>query len=275
MRTAGKIIAVAAIAGLGLAGCTLPSGNPVTVPTTAPPVTVPPGSPVGFNAARTAFNLPFGLGVLPADELALAKSDPAYAAGLANVNDWRNSTENLVPSMMGSGPILPMAPTWYYVGTTTGSAAAVVDAKNGEIGWNASVVANLGIGQALNAVVHTNPPAIAAHGLHLINTGAVQDWVGTQGGGADFVTPSNLEIQAAPVGNLDAKGVATSAFCTPMPNAFIDSSGQVTVPLGASAITAGPSTVFALAESVAAIAEEPDMNVILYDEGVASCAAFK
>ena len=47
---------------------------------------------VGFNAARTAFTLPRGLGLLPEPNLALAKANPAYAAGLANVNDWRKIT---------------------------------------------------------------------------------------------------------------------------------------------------------------------------------------
>ncbi len=43
---------------------------------------------VGFNAARTAFTLPNNLGLLPGPNLALAKADPVYAAGLANAQDW-------------------------------------------------------------------------------------------------------------------------------------------------------------------------------------------
>jgi hypothetical protein len=52
--------------------------------TSAPKSTVP----VGFNSSKTAFVLPYKLGNLPAGELAFAKSDPAYAAGLLNKRDW-------------------------------------------------------------------------------------------------------------------------------------------------------------------------------------------
>jgi len=47
---------------------------------------------VGFNATRTEFTLPNNLGLLPGPNLALAKANPAYAAGLANANDWREIT---------------------------------------------------------------------------------------------------------------------------------------------------------------------------------------
>ena len=47
---------------------------------------------VGFNATKTAFTLPNNLGLLPGPNLALAKANPAYAAGLANGNDWRKIT---------------------------------------------------------------------------------------------------------------------------------------------------------------------------------------
>ena len=43
---------------------------------------------VGFNAAKTEFVLPYKLGYLPVPELALAKADSAYAAGLVNAQDW-------------------------------------------------------------------------------------------------------------------------------------------------------------------------------------------
>ena len=46
----------------------------------------------GFNGTRTEFTLPNNLGLLPGPNLALAKADPAYAAGLANANDWRKIT---------------------------------------------------------------------------------------------------------------------------------------------------------------------------------------
>jgi hypothetical protein len=43
---------------------------------------------VGFNATRTEFTLPINLGLLPGPNLHLAKANPAYAASLANAQDW-------------------------------------------------------------------------------------------------------------------------------------------------------------------------------------------
>jgi len=95
---------------------------------------------VGFNAAQTEFTLPHGLGLLPGPNLALANADPAYAAGLANPQDWGTievrmgqSTTDLKPSLF-----------WEYVGSpgtpvgagTYSSENVYIEVKDGTpVGW--------------------------------------------------------------------------------------------------------------------------------------------
>ena len=68
---------------------------------------------VGFNAARTAFTLPNNLGLLPGPNLALAKANPAYAAGLANAQDWTTITVRYGQSTTD----LKSALFWTFVGS--------------------------------------------------------------------------------------------------------------------------------------------------------------
>lgn len=61
----------------------IPATKPVTIP-------MPPANaPVGFNASKTAFVLPHHLGYLPGPDLALARTNSSYAAGLADLSDWK------------------------------------------------------------------------------------------------------------------------------------------------------------------------------------------
>ena len=272
MRPTAKLLAGGAISALGLAACSVSNGNSATT-TTVPPVTMPANSPAGFNAAHTAFNLPFKLGVLPADELALAKADPAYAAGLAKPNDWMRSNENLFAPTGSNAELATRAPTWYYVGSTSGSeSAAVVDVKNTEMGWNATIVAIYN--PASMSVVHSSPIAIDARGLHAIVSSASFAASALPANSLVLVAPSNLEIQAAPVGTLQVRATAMPAFCVPMPYAWVYE-GKLANQSGMPAMNAGPSTVFAGPNVTASPSSPlPGGEVGLYDEGVASCANF-
>ena len=100
MKIRTKVVLAVGVAGLSLAACTPPVlkvggryliGSPSTTTTLVPPK----NAPVGFNAARTEFVLPYNLGYLPAPELALAKVDPAYASGLADAGDWMQAQVGL------------------------------------------------------------------------------------------------------------------------------------------------------------------------------------
>ena len=67
------------------------------------------------TTARTAtavFELPHGLGILPASELKLAEANPGYAAGLDSPKDWRRIT---VRTGRSTGD-LKQGVFWEYVG---------------------------------------------------------------------------------------------------------------------------------------------------------------
>ena len=273
------MIIAAAISALGLAACGA-SGAKVssaTATTGAISTLAAKDSPVGFNAGRTAFNLPFKLGLLPPDELALAKSDPAYAAGLANVHDWVRSSEQLI-STKGPGAKPPTEePRWYYVGAATGPAApmAAVDVKNTAAGWNA-IIASI-YGPKSLKVLHSSAVPISDSTLHVLISAATRFAKGAiPPSGYQLVAPGNLEIQAAPVGFLNSgASVKDRAFCVPMPYAYL-AGGKAVTPNGMPVMTAGPSTVFALSVPSAGPATQPaGANPSFYDQGVSSCAAFK
>ncbi len=278
MRPAAvKVLAAAAISALGPAACGA-SGAKVSSATTvaANGTLAAENSPVGFNAAKTAFNLPHKLGLLPVDELALAKADPAYAAGLANVGDWVRSREKLISTSGSAAHPATQSPTWYYVGTTTGSgSSAVVDVKNTEMGWNSIIVSFYGA-KSLKVLRSTPLPISAASLNVLISTAAHFAKGAVPGGGYQLVAPGNLEIQAAPVGFLYiGVSVEDPAFCVPMPYAYL-ASHKVATPNGMPVMTAGPSTVFAASiPSAGPPAIGTTSSATLYDQGVASCAAFK
>ena len=196
-------------------------------PAPQPPV----NAPIGFNAARTAFVLPYHLGYLPAPELALAKSDPAYAAGLANLGDWRHSH-----------------PFWFYsppYGGEPGSGWAV---KYSAI----NTVELLDTVPPGDRAVTSSAPIRSSH-LHLLpNLGTT-----TPIFGYEYVVPSILEIEAAPVMN-----DLLAPVCVPSPIAFLQN-GHIVAPPQLPVMTAGPSTVFTVRGSGRT-----------YDHGVASCAGF-
>ncbi len=276
MRPATKMIAAAVISAFGLAACGA-SGTKVSSATTvaANGTLAAKNSPVGFNAAHTTFNLPFKLGLLPSDELAFAKADPAYAAGLANVHNWVQSTEKLISTSGSATKPTAQSPTWYYVGATTGSAsAATVEVKNTEMGWNAIVISIYGP-KSIKILRSTAAPINASTLNVLISASAHFSKGAVPSGGYQFVAPGNLEIQAAPVGTFGVSGIALSGFCVPMPYAYL-ANGKVATPNGMPVMTAGPSTVFALSVPSAGPAAQPEgASATLYDQGVVSCSAFK
>ncbi len=277
MRPATKLIAAAVISAFGLAACGA-SGTKVSSATTvaANGTLATKNSPVGFNAARTAFNLPHKLGLLPSDELALAKSDSAYAAGLANLGDWVQSSEKLISASGSAAHPATQSPTWYYVGATTGlGSSAVVDVKNTETGWNSIIVSFYGA-TSLKVLRSTAVPINDSKLNVLISTAGHFAKGAVPGGGYQLVAPGNLEIQAAPVGFLYiGVSVKDPAFCVPMPYAYL-ASNKVATPNGMPVMTAGPSTVFALSIPAVGQATQPaGASASLYDRGVASCATFK
>ncbi len=245
------------------------------VPVTAvhKPAPKPPAdAPVGFNATKTAFVLPYHLGYLPAPELAWAKSDPAYAAGLANLNDWTSISP---PS--GPGGLAPNFYGWYYIGNyglPMSSGISRITTNKGNIpsmwyGYFSPHGGNDGLNSSITGVAiesTTNIPVRASRLSTIpIPEGTFSTLAGTmQGEGYTIITPSTLEARAAPVGRLTVHGTAIVAFCVPSPEAIIHD-GHVVTPSGIHPITAGPATIFAVGK----LANSP-----LYDQGATSCAGF-
>ena len=104
----------------------------------------------------------------------------------------------------------------------------------------------------LNSILHTLPE----QGREI----STSPW---NGRGREVVTPSRLEIEAAPVGSLLVHGVKLAAYCVPVPEAAIQD-GHVFTPKGLAPITAGPFAVFA----------SNNAGTTLYDQGISSCANF-
>jgi hypothetical protein len=205
----------------------------------------PANAPVGFNAARTAFVLPHKLGYLPAPELELAKSDPTYAAGLANLGDWYHYS---LPGVMQGGPT-----RWYWL---YDSGVSERSAQGGALMVKLGVEDVLAdpFGASVRDHVLTTRVVVYARSYHVIpGYDVLSDVI------AEYVGPSRLEIVAAPIrGSLSGLGT----FCVPSPLAFVESGRVVTLP-GLPPITAGPSTVFG-----------PTNSGGIWDQGITSCNGF-
>ena len=183
---------------------------PFTAPKTDPKP--PANAPVGFNAAKTEFVLPHNLGYLPKPELALAKSDPTYAAGLANPADWKKSG------------LAAAWPQWEYDPRGLHYGKVGVQSQIVEITYLARVASQ----------VPTTSVLIRNYQAHAIPNMDVPGYF------QEFVSPTALVIVAAPVG---ATSGGTPRFCVPTPVAFIDN-GRVFTPSQFSSVTAGPSVMF-------------------------------
>ncbi|WP_298443433.1 hypothetical protein [Ferrimicrobium sp.] len=210
----------------------------------------PANAPVGFNAARTAFVLPHKLGYLPAPELALAKSDPAYAAGLANLGDWYRFVA--APVMAGG----PSRTRWEYIAGLPRN-AGLAAMKAGLVGFPPTGIA------AIRAQVMTTQVSIRDFTLHVLSQNAGN----TTGYGVgavipEYVVPTGVEIAAAPVGMASMGGVYQPVVCVPSPLAYLQN-GHIFSPWELPRITAGPSTMFGTATSGGTLIQ-----------GVASCIGF-
>ena len=223
----------------------------------------PANAPVGFNAARTAFVLPHRLGYLPAPELALAKSDPAYAAGLANLEDWVEWPIPTPPVLAGGLPPSSYG-GWFYVGGVVRQSRLLVEGTKAQLqSWTDVLEIPTGGYTAGVTLVTTSPVPIhdlAVHALHF-------SWGSSlfQGTGEEVVTPSMLEIRSAPVKVLPG-GLSSGAICVPTSEAILQN-GRVITPLEIT-ITAGPSTIFSTDTSGAT------HGARLFDTGATSCAGF-
>ena len=200
------------------------------------------------------FVLPNKLGDLPAPELALAKSDPAYAAGLLTPADWVN-----IPPYTGA---TPNEEGWIYVGTATGpNTGGLISAKLMVTDMWVTAFAGPNNNTAAHFSITSSTPIGASQlNSYSFSTGAAANLVVP---GYAVVTPSVLEVRAAPVGTLSVNGTSIPAFCTPSPEGVLQN-GHIVTPGGVT-LTAGPSAAFAVPNQ--------GQNV-LYDQGVSSCAGF-
>jgi hypothetical protein len=286
MKATIKLLGVAGFAGLSLAACG--TSNTAAVSSTSnstsagSTTTHPANAAVGFNAAKTEFVLPHNLGLLPASELALAKSDSAYAKGLANSADWYQSQIAVVkPGSSNSAPTL--TPIWVYEGTLSGGAnqsatgglqaAAVGAVKTMVMEWTTRVVSHYG--QSLLSVVHSTSTPIHLTTLNVLLNGTSSNTSSSQVSGAkrEFVTPPPLAVQAAPVGTLTVGSTHVPAICTPAPEAILAGGKPITAN-GLPNMNAGPSTIFAADGLVSNSPTPPKSGPNFYDKGTTSCGAF-
>jgi hypothetical protein len=210
----------------------IPATKPATIPTP------PANAPVGFNASKTAFVLPHHLGYLPGPDLALAKINPSYAAGLANSSDWKKLYNHL-----------------YYAPPVSNALSAPIPYKH----LKQEIIGNLYSVRAMGTVGDeqmTTKTHVANQTLHRLH------FMDTTLSAQEYVVPSLLEIEAAPVGQTTVTLNTQSAFCVPSPVAFINS-GSVFTPSQISTITAGPAAVFSA-----------NNNGLMWDQGSSSCAGF-
>jgi len=236
-----------------------------STPKSVPSTPVPNTNGVGFNSSKTAFVLPYKLGGLPAPELALAKHDAVYAAGLANLRDWIDisPSKGALASQYG----------WYYTGATTGQflSSLIEDKTNVPIMWQALLGDSGYPGVTVSA---TTGVAVSASSLENFPNTFPNLSKDLAGKGYTIVTPSTLEVRAAPTGTLSVRGTTLGVFCTPSPEAVI-ANGKVVTPTGLTPITAGPSAVFAFrAPTSPGVAATGANTPTLYDQGAASCAGF-
>ena len=265
MRTRSKIVLFMGIGGLSLAACGGPKVASSSTSTTLIPLK---SAAAGFNAAKTEFVLPYKLGYLPGSELALAKADSAYASGLVNTQYW-TQVQLHVPSKNASATQVAML--WVYVGepATGAPQVAVTGTKANALSWNA-MIAGIG-GAGAVKILNSTPVAVSASTLNPLFTASSQFNSNALANGDRLVAPSMLEVLAAPTGTLAVGGTSLPAFCVPVPEAFVNSGGKLFNPSGFPVMIAGPSTVFG--GSVTTTGSAPT-GVLLYDQGVGSCANF-
>lgn len=275
MRTKIKLLTVAGFAGLSLAACGLSksaavsgTGNATSAGSTT---TVPANAPVGFNAAKTQFVLPHNLGLLPATELTLAKADPTYAAGLANPGNWMQ----LATTKPGGSQSKSL---WYYGGPTMSTALSTssrdaaannVSVKQMTLGWEQLFKGNDGVGH-LN-VSDKSPVSVNVKSLNLLVSPGGSMAIHPLGSSYQLIAPSDIEIQAAPVGTIAIGSTTGAAFCAPTPQAYLDNS-KVTAVTGLPNVNAGPSVIFAVPFGAPGTGSSKGFS--FYDKGTTSCAAF-
>ncbi|MGC9154501.1 MAG: hypothetical protein ACP5HZ_02520 [Ferrimicrobium sp.] len=249
---AGGITAYAVTSGHSTSTATKPgktehhtTGAPKSQPASTPKSSTSSPAPsttttVGFNASRTVFVLPHHLGDLPAPELAIAKSDPAYASGLLTPSYWEH-LDNGGTAVMSSG--------WFYLGPPSPSVGAIKAKMSltGEISDPSGVVPT---------IQKTSVPIVS---YQLRDLAFSSSFIGLQG--YAIIGPTNLEVRVAPIGTLTINGVAHSAFCVPQPIADLQN-GKIVTPPTWPTITAGP----------AVIAPAPGLDV--WVQGAPSCAGF-
>jgi hypothetical protein len=265
MKATIKLLTVAGFAGLSLAACG--TSNSAAVSSTSnstssgsTTTTVPPNTPVGFNTTKTEFVLPHHLGLLPASELALAKADPTYAAGLANSHEWTQMGTEVGAGMSGGVIKTQSVSLWFYDGSESYTVGGVK---------SYAVSANTAMLPFGSKVLHSTSVQINDTKLNDITAPKTTSTSGPQLIGAD-----TLEIQAAPVGTFSVNSSELPAFCVPVPEAYIANNRVVATVNGMPVITAGPSTVFA-GQNITSSTPLPKNAVpTFYDKGTTSCAAF-
>lgn len=293
MRTNMKLIAALGMAGVSLAACgssnaaakggsqtatnqAVAAGvKSVATTTTTVAARPPANAPVGFNAAKTEFVLPHNLGYLPGPELALAKADPKYAAGLANLADWVEFPGQALAdpktwhgnTFLGpKGPKLITVGMWLYMGSY-GSSPTSPAFNNLENDKTGMAILNQVQYPFVTPVLHSTSVRINDSTLHNMHPNA-----GFSVSAPVFdtlVAPSALEDQAAPVGTLKTPSGTLPAFCVPVPEAYLLKNKVVNIPSkNFPVITAGPSTIFA-----GTLPANPSQTK-QYDKGAPSCAGF-
>ena len=191
--------------------------------------------------------LPHGLGNLPAPELALAKSDPAYASGLADPAKWIKIT-----TTQGTGP---NGTFWMYVGSYSGTQFPLITSakmQQAALGTNSALLSKASVSINSSAV---NTFSNASH------SGSI-----SIPSGDSLVMATPLEVEAAPVGPHTFGTTSMLSFCTPVSYAWINKANQpVTIP-GMPSSPAGPSAVFAVSSTT--------QTSVSYSQGVSSCQGF-
>ena len=207
-------------------------------------------APVGFNATDTVFVLPYNLGDLPAPELALAKSDPAYAADLASYAEWQ---------------YFPHGTGWVYTGPPSPSWGAT--------GAKVELLQELYVPDTYWAKPNPSIRIVASqlnNDVLFSSTGQILPLPA----GETLVGPTPLEISAAPVGTFVVNGVTHAATCIPEQLAVVNGAGQVVSdPPAEMNFAAGPNTI-AVGAGGEATGNGGATPSVLYDQGVSSCAGF-
>jgi hypothetical protein len=240
----GAILTAGAV--LAACGATV---NTVKTSTPAKPAT---GITVGFNASKSAFVLPYRLGNLPAPELVLARSDPAYAAALTAKSDWIDVKQSKGQAAAGYG-------YFFMGGATPKDAGQMLSAKTIASSLRAMVPSGVDVTAISPISIHSSQL-----GSFSLNSSAIPKAL--QSRLYEVVTPTVLEIRAAPVGSLSVHGASTPAICVPSPEALIRGNKAVT-PRGMSSITSGPDTIFASSPATTIAPTE-------YTQGTSTCANF-